>query len=81
MRGRMSRRASNPPVPEGSNGGDSGGGYSAAELHEISAIVGRAARSGIDPERVLVALGVDPLSLLGRSRGASEARGPGRTRH
>ena len=80
MRGRMSRRANNPALPTRSNGADPTRDHRAGELHEIAAIVSRAARLGIDPERVLVALGLDPMSADATSLFAGERQGPRRGR-
>jgi hypothetical protein len=59
------------PAPDRSyaanlDGAESTSGLTGGELAEILAIVRRAESRGFDPRRVLVALGVDPLTLVTR---------------
>ena len=61
---RRSRRG--PPYRYSSmslGGGERTLGYTARELEEIEAVALRAEACGIDPRRVLAALGVDPLTF------------------
>lgn len=50
------------------DGGQRTVGYTPRELEEIEAVALRAEACGIDPRRVLAALGVDPLTFEIRAR-------------
>ena len=59
---------------DGSKGDDRTAGYTRRDLEEVVAQAGRAERRGIDPRRVLAALGVDLRILDGPDRLSDKPR-------